>query len=662
VLARLRPWIALLCLAAPAGAQALGVKTLEEARARDARVSFSADSARRARAVLENPPPVALERAVAAFALGTARSTLDLARLEALVVEGLGQERRAALFALGELGPAGLDVLERQSARLEEELGDSLVVAYLVAEQRGASDVGVRLERLASAAVPAAIWARAALSHRAGERAGALTPALLLHQELRWRAAQAYGFIDGERWSKVRLRELAREPAFTARVVLGASETLFAPVLKAHLVQALAGAELPGALELAAALLPRELTLACVAGEWKPRDAAEWRRLLDALARARTERSAKELCQRAFLEVPEVETQAGILLLRGGGDLPWKWVADRLVAGTQDEREALVLALGERGQRELAADLAELSVARPELGLEGPALVALLRLGHEPAEDALHALVRDADGARLAAGVRALVPALHDARVRKYALRTRERTDLEPALELELAIGLAAHGDRAARLRVRGELPSAPPGPARLAAIEALARGADPTDLEVLARLFPLESDLEANRALALALLAGKDPVVRPVLQAALWGDEWTVSVLAGGLFVALAGPTALLDELDAAPLDVTESDLRRVGFALGEWGGQPALDELLRRRPESDPAVQGAVLGLLSARALLPTKPEARPGSGGAKPAAKPGAKPAAPKAPAGKGTRPAASPTGGAGKPRGKLPKRGG
>lgn len=655
MLARLRPWIALACLAWPVAAQALGVKTLDEARARDARVSFSAESARRARTTLENPPPVTLERAVAAFTLGTSRSTHDLARLEALTLEGLEPERRAALFALGELGPVGLAALERLAPRLDDSLADSFVVAFLVAEQRGAQAAVARLERLGSSDLPVAVWARAALSYREGERAGALTPALLLHQELRWRAGQTFGFIDGERWSKVRLRELAREPAFTARVVLDASEALFAPVLKAHLVQALASDELPGALELAAKLLPRELGVALAAGEWAPRDAVEWQRLLDALERARTERAAKELCQRAFLEVPEVETQAGRLLLRGGADLPWKWIADRLVQGTPAEREALVRAVGDRGQRELAADLADLAVARPELGLEAPALVALVRLGHPSAEDGLELLVREASGARLEAAVRALVPSLQDVRIKKFALALRERADLPPELELELSIGLAAQGDRAARLRVRAELPSAPPGPTRLAAIEALARGADPSDLEVLARLFPLESDLEGNQALALALLVGKDPVVRPVLQSALWGDDWTVSVLAGGLVVALAGPTGLLDELDSAPPDAAEVDLRRVGFALGEWGGQPALDELLRRRPESDPAVQGAVLGLLSARALLPTTPEARPKGGGAKP----GKKPAGSDQPAGKGTRPAGSPAGG--KAGARLPRRG-
>jgi len=651
----LSPWIVLLGLALPAGGQALGVRTLEEAHVRDARVSFSAESARRARAVLEAPPPVTLERAVAALALGTSRSTLDLARLEALVSEGLEPEQRAALFALGELGQVGVDALERQAARTDESLGDCLAVALLVAEQRGASDVGPRLERVANSSFPSAIWARAALSYRTGERPGALTPALLLHHELRWRAAQTFGFVDGERWSKVRLRELARVPEFTASVVLGASGTLFAPVLKAHLIQTLAGVETPGALELAARLLPRELGLALASGEWAPPDVATWRRLLDALERERNERTAQAVCQHAFLQVPEVETQAGILLLRAGADLPWKWVADRLEKGTAAERASLVRAVGERGQRELASDLADLARSRPDLGLEGPALVALVRLGHEPAAEGLETFLLQASGEPLVAAVDALVRALHDVRLRKYALRLREREDLPSEIALELAIGLAAQGERAARLRLRAELPAAPPGPTRLAAIEALARGADPADLDILAQLFPLESDLEANRALALALFAGKDPIVRPILQAALWGDDWTVSVLAGGLFVSLAGTNGLLDELDAPPFDAQETDLRRVGFALGEWGGQPALDELLRRRPESDPAVQGAVLGLLSARALLPSEPAERPkgGAGGGK------AKPAAPGA---KGTRPAGSPAGDQAKPKGRLPRRGG
>lgn len=376
-------FLVLCALTWPATAQALGTRTLEEARVRDARVSFSAESSRRARAVFERPPAAGLERSVAALALGTSRSSADVARLEALASEGPESERRAAFYALGELGTPGLVALERLNRRDPATLADAQVVALLVAERAGVREAVGLLEALAAAASPTAIWARAALDFRSTGTAGSLTAALQLHYELRWRAAQAYGFVDGDRWQKVRLKELSAEPDFHARVIFGASETLFAPVLEAHLIESLAKGETPGALELGARILPRQLGAALAAGEWQPATADSWRRLLGELERTRSERAAKDLVEHAYLKVPELETSAGILYFRAGGELPWKWVADRLASGTPEERGALMFALGERGQREFVPDLAALLEARAEPGLFGPGLVALVRLGQD---------------------------------------------------------------------------------------------------------------------------------------------------------------------------------------------------------------------------------------------------------------------------------------
>jgi hypothetical protein len=44
---------------------------------------------------------------------------------------------------------------------------------------------------------------------------------------------------------------------------------------------------------------------------------------------------------------------------------------------------------------------------------------------------------------------------------------------------------------------------------------------------------------------------------------------------------------------------------MRRLGFAIGTWGGIDAVERVsrLRRSNPGDPAVQGAVLGALAAR-----------------------------------------------------------
>ncbi|NUP96488.1 MAG: hypothetical protein HUU28_10035, partial [Planctomycetaceae bacterium] len=43
--------------------------------------------------------------------------------------------------------------------------------------------------------------------------------------------------------------------------------------------------------------------------------------------------------------------------------------------------------------------------------------------------------------------------------------------------------------------------------------------------------------------------------------------------------------------------------DLRRVGFALGEWGGVNEVEWLSARISPAEPALQGAVLGALGQR-----------------------------------------------------------
>ncbi len=52
-------------------------------------------------------------------------------------------------------------------------------------------------------------------------------------------------------------------------------------------------------------------------------------------------------------------------------------------------------------------------------------------------------------------------------------------------------------------------------------------------------------------------------------------------------------------------PAGATEADVRRLGFALGQWGGLPTVEALARRRNGGDPALQGALLGALTTRSF---------------------------------------------------------
>jgi hypothetical protein len=69
----------------------------------------------------------------------------------------------------------------------------------------------------------------------------------------------------------------------------------------------------------------------------------------------------------------------------------------------------------------------------------------------------------------------------------------------------------------------------------------------------------------------------------------------------------ATYGQRTLISWAANPPVEATEQDVRRLGYAIGEWGGLPAV-EALRKRLNSTagadlPALQGAILGALAAR-----------------------------------------------------------
>jgi hypothetical protein len=124
-------------------------------------------------------------------------------------------------------------------------------------------------------------------------------------------------------------------------------------------------------------------------------------------------------------------------------------------------------------------------------------------------------------------------------------------------------------------------------------------------DLEFLARQFPIEGEFEANVEMALALIRASHDRARPILQAAVWSTPWNRSVLAAGLVYRYSGGRTLASWIFKPPPTARSEDIRRLGFALGTWGGLTAFDalqETIGSRPD-DPALQGALLGALLAR-----------------------------------------------------------
>lgn len=608
--------------------------------ARDARLSFSADSSARARAVLDAGPLEVEARAVALLALGGGRASGDLARLESALADGKPLERRAALFALGEMGAAGMPALERALAGDSQGLEDALCVALLVAGRRGAGTALAQLGTLARGADRLAHDAGLALAQ--GEPEAPDFAAMAEYHELRWRAARAFGLVDGLRGPQALAAELFAAPDFRARVVIAAASELAPEQLQSHLFELLLADERPEVLRVVAVKFPAELARACKTGEWKPSLAA-WHVVLDEIEAARAERRAQELLELAFLAAPELEPMAGLLLVRAGGDLPWRWVGDQLEHGGARMRSALAEACGDRGEAARIPDLADLLERRPDLGIFGEGLVALARLGHGPARTSLDGLLEGPPSAERTQAVRALARVLHDPSLRARAEKVLRRSDLEPDARLELELSLAQAGGNVERAHLRAALlelgslvragpepgtpvaeeraadaagtADAPAAPApsasaraetRVRLVRALGRRPDPTDLELLASLFPSEA-AELDVELCLVLLRQRHAAVNGLLRGSLWSDGWNTSVLAGGLIVAGGGMRALQDELEAAPLTASEQDLRRVGFALGQWGGVSAVEELGRTRSERDPALQGALFGALAGRAAEP-------------------------------------------------------
>jgi NADH:ubiquinone oxidoreductase subunit C len=180
--------------------------------------------------------------------------------------------------------------------------------------------------------------------------------------------------------------------------------------------------------------------------------------------------------------------------------------------------------------------------------------------------------------------------------------------DLMPRVEgvdqAKVAVALLELGHSDAHSVVRNWLRDRrPSGVLAARAIAAISQHATLEDIDVLHDLMPYEDDMEVNVELACALLRLRDPSVTPILRAALWTEPVNRSVLAGALWIDALGIDSLRLETEHPPQGAGERGQRRVGFALGEWGGIDEVERLSARRSAGDPVLEGAVLGALGAR-----------------------------------------------------------
>jgi len=571
--------------------------------ARDARVSWGMRTASSALAALEDRTATPARRAAAVLALGAARQLQGRGRVIETTAEKDPELKRAAIWALALYAdardvPQLVDFASRKAAQVAEAGAFALAL-------NGTPPALAALERLAKEPDgPASQGARAALALReAPPKESELARSYL---DLRFEAARGHGLVDGQAWESLLLEDLARNQKFLNRVVYRTAADLARPGIADHFLEVtLAGAP-PERLRGVVRAIPEQLSQLVEAGLFLPASDEEWRILVDEIERLRLESRTEPLLRRAW-SVLAVRPQVAGLLARAGADRSLQLLELHLRSGDARERALAAEALGGARDPSYVADLSALELDL-DARVRSTALVARLRLGDSSAL----ATVRERAGL---SGDRAME--LHpDAGA---VLEALSRCGGEPSLrgiaaellprvpggaKARLASELLLGGYEPARDTVREYLQQQrPTGELARAAVEALGHQPAAADLALMRVLFPLGDELEIDVELACALVRTGDAEIVPLLRSALWSEPWNRSVLAAALWIDVAGMDPLRMELQRPPPGTSARDLRRVGFALGEWGGLAEVEWLGSRIGPAEPGLQGAVLGALGAR-----------------------------------------------------------
>ncbi len=568
--------------------------------ARDRHLSFGGRTGERARDTIirERQKEESAERPAALIALGCAGDLGDAALLERYATEGNPADRRAAIFALGELGAAGRAPLQRLVASGPVAFEEYVVLAWILSDR----DVAAR-EVATLANDPDSPLNEAASRLLAFAQTGVPPADVLVIDdwlELRWSAARRFGMVQGRRWKDLLLAELLGNEEFLDRVVLGAAAHLDRPSVRDHLFEIALEGGRPGALPAAVVAMPEALGAALEAGIWSPANLEEWKIILREIEDRRIEKKARVILEHA-VKTLELEDLASIQLLRAGGELPTAWLNHQLYNAPMEQRALVIEATADRGEVSRIGELLKYLEPGTPRKLQASALIALARLGHDRSIEVLISIL---DGGQTVERREVLVSIgrqLHDRRFNSAVADALDHADLDPEVRFDLEVNRALHGRLRDRRHLREWLQQGLRDPIRRDVVRGLSNRVDHDDLSTLRDLFPVEDDMDVNVELAIALLRYREPAVLVVLREALWGSCWNRGVVAGGLFAHAVSIHGLVDEVESPPAGVSEAALRRVGFAIGEWGGLAIVDSLALRRTESDPVLQGAYLGALS-------------------------------------------------------------
>jgi hypothetical protein len=569
---------------------------------RDRRVGFTRRSGHDARVEFLRGELAPGEAAAALMAIGCTEPQMVRERplLEASARSGRTEEERyAALLALGEFGEGADAAL---LAHLEDEdpfARGCAMLGLLLSERRSSRE---RVQAIASGAGEDSALASRLLVQKIDPAASEKTEVGALYYRLRWSAARRYGLVDGQSWMTRVLGELLAEPRFLDAVVLGSVAHSLQLGVKDHLLARLLKQSGVAEMRAAAIAMPDELAALIESQLWKPRGSLAWRVLLDELEDQGTEAEALGLLALA-LAVPEVEVQALLLLARAGLPEPLVGLEQQWPELTPMDRRRAARAWAIADEPAALGWLAGFA-SDPDPFVRAEITVARARLGDVEAHEALRQVLLDPAHADFGVTLAAAAEQAQAPLPRGYLQQ------LLPVLEGEelllAATALARYGVSAGRQALALALREGfPRGERGARCVRALAGRDAAAQIELFRQHFPAEDDLELNIALALAIVAAKDDLAMKFLHPALWSEPFDRSVLAALAMIQIHGLHGLRDELDGPPLEATSRDLRRVGFAVGEWGGVQAVEFLQSKwgLMPNDPILQGALLGALGRR-----------------------------------------------------------
>ncbi len=572
-------------------------ETWGELLERDSYLTFNLQSVAEARRDLEQDRLLNdRERASALTAMGTL-GLLDVRPYLRTWTDGeLSLGRQAATLALGELGERD----DRYLVSLLDDPDQQVAECALLALLRSGSVTGfAEAERMAEGRGRLAVVARELMSFHANPDESEASYAARLLLELRWDAARRYGYVDGVRWRVHLIDGLCQNRRFLDAVIYQEAATIQQIGVVDHIWEGYLASRSEFALRACVRGLQPQLAAAARVGLWQPENAAEWDVLFDELGRVKTSGSMLEVLRRATV-LPEQRFDAILLLARAGEPSVEDAVEELLESGTEAERARLLRALGASGRGIWIPEMTRQRLSA-DPRVRAAALIAMVRLGHAPANLRLQSALLDAEPRERAELLAELRATSEDNRVVVFLEQVAPL--LEGPTALAVYVALAQRGNLAAREPLRAALETSAAGDLAPEIVLALADSPLGTDLQAFKRLFPTEGSFELNVALARALLRQNDRDVTPVLRAAIWSAPWNRSLLACALLTSVVGIFGVETELESAPAGVGETGLRRVGFALGELGGPEMVERLARRRSSGDPALQGAYLGALGAR-----------------------------------------------------------